>query len=508
MLDSTSITGTSVTKTAPIGDGERRARLIQRFKPSGRLFRTSAFRLALIYATLFSALSAATLGFIYWSTRAQIESQVDTRLRLETDYLINLYKSGAVEELLEAIQRRNQIDTYERFYSLTRGNPDGRADADQSSGQPLRLKAERTHSTENMGDVIDLPPGSPRRFLPVRVAELKLSDGLKLTIGHTVSDEKELLDHTFALVAGATLLTLLFSLIGGIWIGTSVLRRIDSVSRTASEIMSGDLGQRLSVTERDDEFDEIASKLNQMLNRIEDLMGSMQQVTNNVAHDLRSPLTRLRNRLEVTLLEERDAENYRVVMEEAIGDADSLIHTFNAMLSIARLEAGIDAVEWSETGIGDLVSELSELYGAVAEDDGLSFSEDIRDNPIFYCNRHLIGQAVTNLLDNAIKYTPKTGHVSLIVSGNNDAFTITVADDGPGIPEEHRDRVLERFVRLENERNSPGNGLGLSLVQAVTRIHGGNLILQDNNPGLRATLQFSAQKVKEQISTRHRAASS
>ena len=471
--------------------GEKKfRRLLARFTPSARLFRTSAFRIALIYVTLFGALSAATFAFIYWSTRDQIESQVDTRLRLETDYLINLYKSGAVEELLEAIQRRNQIDTYERFYSLTRGSPtvvDGEDD-------PELLKAERTTSTRNMGDVVDLAPGSPRRFLPVRVAELKLSDGLMLTIGHTISDEKALIDRTFVLVALATFLTLLFSLIGGIWIGTAVLRRIDSVSRTATEIMSGDLSQRLRVTARDDEFDEIASKLNQMLNRIEDLMASMQQVTNNVAHDLRSPLTRLRNRLEVTLLEERDPDSYRAVMDEAIGDADTLIHTFNAMLSIARLEAGIDQAEWTNAPIGDLLNELSELYEAVAEEEQLAFTADIPHNPVFHCNKHLIGQAVTNLLDNAIKYTPKPGKVTLRLESSETSFAIHVSDDGPGIEPEDRERVLERFVRLENERNSPGNGLGLSLVHAVTRIHGGELLLADNiedNGGLLATLRFN-----------------
>ncbi len=468
---------------------ERRAFL--RNFDRGRLFRTSAFRLALIYATLFSTLSAATLGFIYWSTRDQIESQVDARLRLETDYLINLYKSGALPELLEAIQRRNQIDTYGRFYYLA-NNESSSAAAEQAEGDlPIRLKSIRSHTTRNMGDVADLPPGSPRAFNPVRVAETQLSNGLKLTIGHEISDEKALLDHTFALVVGATLLTLLFSLIGGVWIGTSVLRRIDSVSRTASEIMSGDLSQRLSVTERDDEFDEIATKLNQMLNRIEDLMKSMQQVTNNVAHDLRSPLTRLRNRLEVTLLEERDPQNYRIVMDEAIGDADSLIQTFNAMLSIARLEAGIDSAEWADAPIGDLISELAELYGPVAEDEGLAFDVDVQNNPIFYCNRHLIAQAVTNLLDNAFKYTPAPGLVWLAISGNHDAFTITVADNGPGIPMHERDRVFERFVRLENERNTPGNGLGLSLLQAVVRIHRANLQLADNQPGLKVILSFT-----------------
>ncbi len=462
----------------------------QKTPDRGRLFRTSAFRLALIYATLFSALSAATLGFIYWSTRDQIESQVDARLRLETDYLINLYKSGALPELLEAIQRRNQIDTYGRFYYLANNEADSEAAQASEEGMPIRLKSIRSHTTRNMGDVADLPPGSPRAFNPVRVAETQLSNGLKLTIGHEISDEKALLDHTFALVVGATLLTLFFSLIGGVWIGMSVLRRIDSVSRTATEIMSGDLSQRLSVTERDDEFDEIATKLNEMLNRIEDLMMSMQQVTNNVAHDLRSPLTRLRNRLEVTLLEERDPESYRKVMDEAIGDADSLIHTFNAMLSIARLEAGIDGAQWTDTPMGDLIAEISELYDAVGEDEGMAFEANVESNPLFYCNKHLIAQAVTNLLDNAIKYTPKPGKVNVSLTGDEKQFVICIADNGPGIPAKDRERVFKRFVRLENERNSPGNGLGLSLVKAVTRLHKAELELEDNKPGLKVSMTF------------------
>ena len=177
-----------------------------------RLFRTSAFRLALIYATLFSLLSSATLGFIYWSTRDQIESQVDARLRLETDYLINLYNTGALPELLEAIQRRNQIDTYGRFYYLATDEIDNESTESEET-LPIRLKSVRSHTTTHLGDVADLPPGSPRAFNPVRVAETRLSNGLELTIGHEISDEEALLDHTFTLVAGATIMTLVVSLL-------------------------------------------------------------------------------------------------------------------------------------------------------------------------------------------------------------------------------------------------------------------------------------------------------
>lgn len=483
-----------ITSIVKLPARPRLRRKVRHWINTKRLFRTTAFRLAVVYALLFSALSGATLGFIYWSTRGQIEAQVDTRLRLETDFLINLYKSGALPELLDAIQRRNQIDTYGRFYYLAHSDASSTASDQIDEDMPIRLKSTRSHTTRNMGDVADLPPGSSRAYNPVRVAETELPNGLKLTIGHEISDEQALLDHTFVLVVGATLITLLFSLIGGMWIGAQVLRRIDSVNRTAADIMSGDLSRRLTVTERNDEFDEVSGKINQMLNRIEDLMSGMQQVTNNVAHDLRSPLTRLRNRLEVTLLEDRESENYRKVMAEAIGDADSLIQTFNSMLSIARLEAGIDGKEWSDANIGDLVSELSELYEAVAEDSGLKFTNNINNSPIYHCNKHLIAQCLTNLLDNSFKYTEIPGMVEITLEGSDEQFSIVVSDNGPGIPVEERERVFKRFVRLENERNSPGNGLGLSLVQAVVRIHGATLELEDNHPGLKTTMQFKRVK--------------
>ena len=167
-----------------------------------------------------------------------------------------------------------------------------------------------------------------------------------------------------------------------------------------------------------------------------------------------------------------------------------MIHTFNAMLSIARLEAGIDKTEWENVRMGELASELAELYGAVAEDASLVFVERINANPVFYGNRHLLAQAITNLLDNAIKYTRVGGLVGIYLSGNEDEFTITVTDNGPGIPRHERDRVLQRFVRLENERKSPGNGLGLSLVTAVVRMHGAELMMSDNRPGLAVSVGF------------------
>ena len=456
------------------------------------LFRTTALRLTLALATLFIFLTAATLGYIYWSTRDQIESQVDARLRLESDVLINLYKSGALPELMNALQKRNQIDRYGRFYYLSSAEQGPLAGP---TGWPLRISTIRTHSTVRLAEVIDLPPDSKRADLPVRVAETQLADGLKLFIGHEITDEQALLDHTFVLVVSASIITLLFALTGGVVVAHSVLRRVDSMGRTANEIMEGDLSQRVPITGRYDEFDALANRINDMLDRIEQLMHSMQQVTSNVAHDLRSPLNRLRNRLEVTLLEQREDEEYRGIMQQAIEDADGLINTFNALLSIAKLQSGIDKSQWKTVELGALAEELGELYEPVAEDSDITFVCDIRANPSILANRHLVAQALTNLLDNAIKYAGESSTIELCVDESTEGAILCVSDNGQGIADEDRNRVLQQFVRLETERNTPGNGLGLSLVKAICQFHGATLTLDDNNPGLIIKIIFPADQV-------------
>ncbi len=454
------------------------------------LFRTTALRLTLVHATLFSFLTAATLAYIYWSMRDQIESQVDARLRLESDVLINLYKSGAQPELMNAVQKRNQIDQYGRFYFFYYLSHADKGPLAGPTGWPLRITTIRTHSTVRLGDIVALPADSDRADLPVRVAETQLADGLKLLIGHEITDEQALLDHTFVLVVSASIITLLFALVGGVAVGHNVRRRVDSVSRTTNEIMDGDLTQRVPITGRNDEFDALATRINEMLDRIEHLMHSMQQVTGNIAHDLRSPLNRLRNRLEVTLLENREDEEYRGIMQQAIEDADSLIHTFNALLSIAKLQSGVDKSQWKAVHLGDLTEELAELYQPVAEESNIDFNTDITSNPEITANRHLVAQALTNLLDNGIKYAGSGSTITIKVSDSAEGAILSVADNGPGIPQSEHNRVLQQFVRLETERHTPGNGLGLSLVKAICQFHGATLTLSDNSPGLIASMLF------------------
>jgi signal transduction histidine kinase len=246
----------------------------------------------------------------------------------------------------------------------------------------------------------------------------------------------------------------------------------------------------MPVVGTDDEFDRLSRNLNDMLNQIDRLMTGMREVSDNVAHDLRSPLTRLKSRLELTLFGHGNPEQYRQAIEQAVQETDKILSTFNALLSIAQAEGGAARGEMEAIDMATLCADVAELYEPLAEAKQLALTANLADSAPIKGNRHLLFQAVTNLVDNAIKYSAPGGAVSLSVAIAGDDVEIVVADRGPGIPEADRERVLQRFVRLEQSRTTPGNGLGLSLVTAVITLHDGALVLGDNQPGLMATLRL------------------
>jgi signal transduction histidine kinase len=269
-----------------------------------------------------------------------------------------------------------------------------------------------------------------------------------------------------------------------------MLARLDSINRTSGEIMAGDLSRRVPIGEAHDEFDALAENLNAMLERIERLMKGVREVTDSVAHDLRTPLNRLRNRLEATLrhLDPASAETFEI--EAAVSETDSLITTFNALLLIAEADAGVTRGEMAAIDLASIAADMAELYAPLAEEKDVSLDITPSGSTMIDGNRSLISQALANLVDNAIKYTPAGGKVTVTASGTPLGIELRVADTGPGIPPAERARVVERFVRLEASRNSPGTGLGLSLVAAVARLHDAKFLLEDNQPGLRAIIRF------------------
>jgi signal transduction histidine kinase len=281
-----------------------------------------------------------------------------------------------------------------------------------------------------------------------------------------------------------------------------VLKRVDAMTGTAQTIMAGDLSGRLSVMGSGDEFDRLAHNLNAMLERIESLMRGLKEVTDNIAHDLKTPLTRLRNRCEAALRTARSEAEFRAVLEDTIEESEGLIRTFDALLMIARAESGEVREGMAEFDVAEVARDVGELYEPLAEDKGLTLEVEAKQHAAVKGNRELVSQALANLVDNAIKYAaPPTAEPSGAVNGERsgilvkadaeqDRIVLTVSDHGPGIPQDDRSRVVGRFVRLERSRSLPGCGLGLSLVSAVARLHGGELKLEDNAPGLRARISL------------------
>jgi len=339
---------------------------------------------------------------------------------------------------------------------------------------------------------LESPEGAEHKAL-VRVVQLP--GGFHLLVGRDL-DERERL---FGIIVNAgqwsLALVIVLGLVGGFFVSRRVLSRIDAMTGTAQTIMAGDLSGRLPVAGTGDELDRLADNVNAMLERIEALMRGLKEVSDNIAHDLKTPLTRLRNRCEQALRSATGEASYRAALESTIAESDDLIRTFDALLMIARAESGQARDNMTEFDASEIARDVGELYEPVADEKGIALTIDAPAAAPVHGNRELVSQALANLIDNAIKYAGPNGQANgvpaeIVVKAGNDGerIMLSVADRGPGIPDADRDRVVERFVRLEQSRSAPGSGLGLSLASAVARLHGGELKLEDNQPGLRTTI--------------------
>jgi signal transduction histidine kinase len=461
-----------------------------------QLLNTTAFRLSLIYALLFSMIATIALSFIYWVAAEQIKQQTDQRLRLETDVLMNRYHTGRFDALAQTIQRRNTDSSTTFFiYALL----DRRGRDINKSFRPEYITADRrqAYTTMTLGEISHMIPAKQKNS-PARVLLTLLPTKHLLMVGADLNQQKHLLNKIFSVVASAIAIIFTLALLGGVLMGRRILKRIDAVRKTAGEIIEGDLTQRMPFTRRNDEFDRLSLVLNRMLQRLEQSMQGMREVTDNLAHDLRTPLNRLRNRLELTLLKNPDTVDYKKSQQEAIEDVDTLINTFNSLLNIAQTESGAKGNHFETVDLSQLMNGLGELYDVVAEEENISFNYQIADNLEVQGNQQLLAQAFTNLIDNAVKYTPEKGHIDLQANRKDSSVIITISDTGAGIPKEQREHVFKRFVRLDNARTSVGNGLGLSLVKAVMDQHEAEIILGDNQPGLIVEVRLKIAKAKKQ----------
>ena len=455
------------------------------------LVRTTTFRLALLHASIFILFSASLLAYLYYETAGHLGRQAEAELNAEFGELSAAYRGGGLDRLKQAVTERREARG-KFFYLLQDG-----------SGQKIEGDFDVLPAPAPLGQVVNVEfaydartiQGQPsRRSAEGRIS--RLSEGGVLMVAYDVGDLGEMNRRITEVVWRSAAVGFVLSLIGGVVISRSAAQRAEQLAKTTEGVMGGDLTRRAPVFGSGDEFDRLSEQLNAMLAKLERLVISSRSAGDSIAHDLRSPLTRLRNRLEAGL-RDTDKDGQHAALVRSIDDVDGVLDTFNAVLRLSRVQAGATG-SFRRTNVTGITDELAELYQPVCEEKRLAFTYAPQGELFVLADRDLVAQAMSNLMDNAVKYTPEGGAIRLEARRSVDGdVDLSVIDSGPGIPAADRERAIERFVRLEQSRSQPGSGLGLSLAAAVAEAHTGKLVLADGGgpptrPGLSATLRLPA----------------
>jgi signal transduction histidine kinase len=454
----------------------------------GKLFRTTVFKLSVVYLCVFAIGAGLVLGGIGWNVKELIDEQIGQTIDADIRGLSEQYSEGGIRQLVEVIQRRTRQPSASLYLVTTYA---GMPVAGNIASLPEQLVGKNgliETSYQRSGE------DAPRHRALARV--FILPGGFRLVVGHDIEDRETLRNILARALVTSLFWLVLIGTLGGILVARRVLKRVDAISDSARAIMTGDLSKRLPLAGTGDELDRLAESVNAMLERITALMAGLKEVSDNIAHDLKTPLTRLRMDAEQALRARTSADEQRAALEKVIEESDGLIRIFNALLMIARAEAGTQPEGMSDFDVSEIARDVGELYEPLAEEHEVRLIVST-DQPIMvHGNRELVGQALANLLDNALKYGVGDGAdrdsraVTLDARRNGEVAELIVADSGVGILPADRARVVDRFVRLENSRTRPGSGLGLSLAAAVAHLHGGELRLEDNQPGLRVIISL------------------
>ena len=458
--------------TDPIGS--RSARGAMR-----RLLRSASFRFAAIYAILLALSAAALALFLWWATAGLLDRQTQASIEADAQSLSERFNAGQIPALILTIEDRlTQNVEDDAIYLLV--DPTGHRIAGNLQHWP--------QGASSSGGWYELPIERAGVRSLALVQSFTLPDGFRLLIGRDIQVRAQLRRLLTSALLWALVVVVVMASIGALVVRSLFRRTLANVSATAGAIAAGDFTQRVRLSGRGDEFDQLAETINDMLDRIGRLMEGVREVSNAIAHDLRTPITRARARLEDAGLHASSAGELRAAIERATADLDGIVAVFQALLRIAEIEAGSRRSAFARVDLVPLLADVAELYGAVAEDRDISLSVHAPEQLPAHGDRELIQQAVANLVDNAVKFSPPGGAVRFSATVTVGGVEIAVADQGPGIPEAERERAAERFYRGEIARNTPGSGLGLALVQAVAQLHGGSLRLVDAGPGLIAIL--------------------
>ena len=448
---------------------------------------SSTFKLALIAIGTFGVIVSVIFSYVYLSTSSYVRSRSDRAIMTEHASLQDAYARSGRDGLIGLIQRRiADKGLADNVYVLA--DPASAVLAGNLGSWPSTVMAARGWTEFRAGEPL---PGATNRPL-LRAMLDTFPGGDRLLVGRDISELDSFTDQIKTAVISGVALIFVLAGVASILVTRRTVGRIESINAASRAIMLSGLDKRIPLRGSHDEWDRVAENLNLMLDRIETLMGEVKQVSDNVAHDLRTPLTRMRGRLEKAYHGRRMAEDDQALIGDTIADLDAVLRIFSSIMRIAQIETQARKGGFRTVNLVEIASEVVELYDAAAEQDGTRLTVVGDVEVLVTGDRDLIFDAIANLVDNAIKHGRPGGHVVVANENIDGGPVISIADDGPGIPAGEYEHVFKRFYRLEHSRYTPGNGLGLSLVAAVARLHGARIEMLDNSPGLKFKLWFSA----------------
>lgn len=440
------------------------------------LLNSTAVRLALGYALLFAVSSLVLVGFLWWRTTVYLNQEIDAVILADAQAIADQLANFGVPGAIEAIDQRVARAGDERAIYLLANPMLGRV-AGNLQAWPLAVgSSPGWHALELVRD---------GKLRTTKALFLSLPDGFRLLVGRDVQERQEIRSVILGALGWACAGALVLAILGGLLLRRTLVRRVETINRTAGAIVAGDLSRRVPTQGSSDEFDLIAQAINAMLGQIESLVDGIRNATNAVAHDLRTPLAELRARLESLMRARPPADVAFAEIQQAVSDIDRVIAVFNALLRLAEIESGARRSAFRAFDLSDAAVEVAELYAPLAEEKRIAVAVEAPPGMVVNGDPDLLAQAIGNLVDNAIKYAPRGGRVSLSIAPDGaDRISATVADNGPGIAAAEKPRVTEPFYRGDRSTGTEGTGLGLSMIEAVARLHGGRLAMTDNNPGL------------------------
>jgi signal transduction histidine kinase len=446
-----------------------------------RLLRAASFRLAGLYVAVFAG-SALVLGVaVFLEARSALQQQMKDRIEIEAAFLQQEFRADGLSHLLDAVRTRGQGASALDYL------------VEDQAGAHLAGEMPAISGLKPGWTTIDVPQASEDGGRPERVRALvsDLGGGVLLAVGgdlRQIDDLEEAIATAFFWTVG---LAAVLGITGGSLLSRAFLRRVDAIARTAEAIIGGDLARRVATRGTGDDLDQLASTLNRMLDRIEVLMDSLRQVSSDVAHDLRTPLSRLYHRLEDARTHARSVADYESAIDAALGEAERLLETFSALLRIAQVEGASPRAGFRDVDLTAVTEAVCDAYRLDAEAAGHQLAAMVSQGVTVSGDQELLTQALANLVENALRHTPSGTCISVRLTGDSQAgVLLSVEDDGPGVAVADLPRLTDRFYRAERSRTTSGNGLGLSLVSAVAELHGAKLSLDAMEPGLRVSLSF------------------